>query len=176
MLDARPATVGLATDVSRYALRRAARAHPRAGAVLCDAWSGLPVADGCAAAVVNVFAPRNGAEFARVLRPDGVLLVATPGPAHLAELVSTLDLLRVDPAKEDRLAATLSGWFAPTWTTMLSRSLELDRAAVRTLVDMGPSAWHTDPDQLATRIAALPEPIGVTAEIRLSGYAAPARP
>ena len=62
------------------AVRRAARAHPRAGAAVCDVWRGLPVADACADVVLDVFAPRNGAEFHRVLRPDGRLVVVTPTP------------------------------------------------------------------------------------------------
>jgi 23S rRNA (guanine745-N1)-methyltransferase len=41
--------VGLALDVSKYALRRAARAHRRVGAVACDVWHGLPVATDSAA-------------------------------------------------------------------------------------------------------------------------------
>src|SRR6266516_6833069 len=99
VLDARPELVGLAVDVSKPALRRAAKAHPRAGAVLADAWRGLPVADHGAAVLLDVFAPRNGPEFARVLAPDGALLVVTPTARHLAELVEALALLRVDPAK-----------------------------------------------------------------------------
>src|SRR5579859_1324075 len=35
VLDAVPAAHGLALDISKFALRRAAKAHPRAGAVVC---------------------------------------------------------------------------------------------------------------------------------------------
>lgn len=35
--------------------------------------------------VVSVFAPCPAAEFRRVLRCGGSLVVASPGPAHLAE-------------------------------------------------------------------------------------------
>src|SRR5215469_6433587 len=48
VLDRLPDRAGLALDVSRFSLRRAARAHPRIGAVRCDAWRRLPVADGAA--------------------------------------------------------------------------------------------------------------------------------
>ena len=47
-LDALPDAPGLGLDVSKPALRRAARAHPRAAAVLTDLWRPLPVADACA--------------------------------------------------------------------------------------------------------------------------------
>jgi 23S rRNA (guanine745-N1)-methyltransferase len=170
VLGARHEAVGLAVDVSRYALRRAARSHPRAAAVRADAWAGLPVRDGSVRLLLDVFAPRHGAEYARVLRPDGRLLVVTPAPDHLAELVSALGLLRVDPAKEERLAAGLAPWLTPTTTTRLYRRLALDHAAVRALVGMGPNAWHTEPGALAERIAALPVPVSVTASVLLRGY------
>lgn len=170
VLDAHPGTVGLALDVSRYALRRAARAHPRAVAARCDVWASLPVADHCASVLLNVFAPRNGQEFARVLRPDGTLLVVTPGPGHLRELVDALELLRVDPSKEDRLSASLDGWFTPVSGTVARHRLALRRAEVQTLVGMGPSAWHAGWAERAARIAALPEPVRVTAEVRIGRY------
>jgi 23S rRNA (guanine745-N1)-methyltransferase len=170
VLDAHPGTAGLALDVSRYALRRAARAHPRMAAARSDVWTSLPLADHCAAVLLNVFAPRNGAEFARVLRPDGTLLVVTPGPDHLRELVDALGLLRVDPSKEDRLSASLDRWFTPVSSTVARRQLSLRHAEVETLVGMGPSAWHAGAAERAVRIAALPEPVRVTAQVRIGRY------
>ena len=67
VLDRLPSYLGLAVDVSTPAVRRAARSHPRADAVAADTWHGLPLADDCADVLLNVFAPRNGAEFHRVL-------------------------------------------------------------------------------------------------------------
>ncbi len=170
VLDVNPDAVGLAVDVSKPAARRAARAHPRAAAVLADSWHRLPVGDRAATVVLNVFAPRNGAEFARVLRPDGALLVVTPEPGHLGELVDALGLLRVPPDKADRVAGDLTTWFRLAATRVLARTLHLSRAQVRTLVTMGPSAHHTDPDRLAAAVATLAEPVPVTASVRLSRY------
>ncbi|MEV0610514.1 putative RNA methyltransferase [Polymorphospora rubra] len=170
VLDAAPDAVGLALDVSKPAVRRAARAHPRAAAALADSWGTLPIADGAAAVLLNVFAPRNGAEFRRVLRPDGTLLVVTPADDHLAELVDRLDLLRVDPAKADRVAGSLADHFEPAERSTHRRTLPLDRAQVRTLVGMGPSAWHTDGHGLDARIAGLAEPVEVTASVVLGRY------
>ncbi len=99
VLDGNPALRGLALDVSKPALRRAARVHERAGAVRADAWRRLPLADHDTAVLLDVFAPRNGAEFHRVLRPDGRLLVVTPEPDHLAELVDALGLLERRPGQ-----------------------------------------------------------------------------
>src|SRR4051812_45643772 len=48
LLDAFAPWRGLALDASRFALRRAARAHPRIAAVVCDVWRELPLQDGAA--------------------------------------------------------------------------------------------------------------------------------
>ncbi|MER5700695.1 putative RNA methyltransferase [Micromonospora sp. NPDC002296] len=168
VLAALPDAVGLALDVSKPALRRAAKAHPRAAAALVDTWQRLPLADASTAVLLNVFAPRNGAEFRRVLHPAGALLVVTPTGAHLTELVDALDLLRVDPAKADRVAGSLAAHFEQVGETVLRARLELTRPEVATLVGMGPSAWHTDPAVRAARIAALPEPVAVTLAVRLT--------
>ncbi|MFY1659566.1 putative RNA methyltransferase [Micromonospora sp. WMMD1274] len=167
VLAALPDAAGLALDVSKPALRRAARAHPRAAAALADTWQRLPLADRSTAVLLNVFAPRNGSEFHRVLDPGGALLVVTPAADHLAELVDALDLLRVDPDKADRVAGSLGGHFAEESATGHRARLALTRAEVTTLVGMGPSAWHADPRRLAARIAALPEPMPVTLSVRL---------
>ncbi|MEV0154831.1 putative RNA methyltransferase [Micromonospora sp. NPDC050686] len=167
VLAALPDAVGLALDVAKPALRRAARAHPRAAAALADTWQRLPLADGSTTVLLNVFAPRNGAEFRRVLDPAGALLVVTPAEEHLAELVGPLDLLRVDPAKADRVAGSLGGHFTEESSAVHRARLALTRTEVATLVGMGPSAWHTDPARLAERIAALPEPATVTLAVRL---------
>jgi 23S rRNA (guanine745-N1)-methyltransferase len=171
VLDAQEAAVGLTLDASKPALRRAARAHPRAAAALCDAWGALPVADRAAALVLDVFAPRNGAEFRRVLRPDGTLVVVTPAADHLAEAVDRLGLLRVDPGKEERLAASLDAHFTRTGGQPVRATLALARDDVAALVGMGPSAWHQDPARLAERIVALPEPFAVTVSVRVAAYA-----
>lgn len=168
VLAALPDAVGLALDVSKPALRRAARAHPRAAAALADTWQRLPLADAGTAVLLNVFAPRNGAEFHRVLDPDGSLLVVTPAGDHLAELVGALGLLRVDPDKADRVAESLGGRFTEVATAEHRRELALTGPEVATLVGMGPSAWHTDPAGLAARVTALPEPVRVTVAVRLT--------
>ncbi|MFI6779687.1 putative RNA methyltransferase [Micromonospora sp. NPDC050276] len=170
VLAALPDAVGLALDVSKPALRRAARVHPRAAAALADTWQRLPLADASTAVLLNVFAPRNGAEFHRVLDPAGTLLVVTPDTDHLAELVDALALLRVDPDKAERVTGSLGGHFTLAGSAVHRTELALTRPEVATLVGMGPSAWHTDPGALAARLAALPEPVRVTVAVRVDAY------
>ena len=148
LLDTWPTATGLGLDVSKPALRRAARAHPRAGAALADLWRPLPLADGSAALILNVFAPRNGPEFRRVLRPDGALLVVTPAADHLRELIDAYGLIHVDPDKAERVSGSLGAHFTATGTTTHERRLRLTGDEVRTLVGMTPSAHHITLDDL----------------------------
>lgn len=164
--------VGIALDVSKHALKRAARAHPRVGAVVADVWRPLPIGDGRVDVLLNVFAPRNAKEFARVLRPGGVLVVVTPGPGHLRPLVERLGLLTVDEDKERRLDESLGGVFARDGEDPEETALSLSHEEVEAVVGMGPSAWHTPPEELAARIRALPDPVPVTASFRVSRWTA----
>jgi 23S rRNA (guanine745-N1)-methyltransferase len=168
VLDRLPRHVGLALDISKNALRVAARAHQRIGAVGCDAWRPLPVSDSVADLALNVFAPRDGPELRRILAPAGHLLVVTPGPDHLGELVAALGLLSVDQRKAERLAAKLGPYFDVIDEQERNVTLELDHAAVGALVAMGPSSRHAEPAALAARIRQLREPIRVTVAVRVS--------
>jgi 23S rRNA (guanine745-N1)-methyltransferase len=170
VLDRCPGRAGLALDVSKFALRRAARAHPRIGAAGCDVWRRLPVADGAVAAALSVFAPRNGAELRRVLHPRGRLLVVTPEPGHLGELIGPLGLLSVDPHKDERLAGQLGGHFEVTGRRPHVRRLRLSHPEVTALVAMGPSARHLDAGTVAARLARMPDPVPVTVAVTLARY------
>ncbi len=165
-----PQAVGLAMDISKHAIRRAARAHPRIGAVVADVWRPLPVRDGVLDVLLNVFAPRNAAEFARVLRPEGRLLVVTPAPGHLSLLVERLGLLTVDSDKERRLTAALGGHFAQVGREEVTFELSLDRSGVAAVTGMGPSAWHLDQETFTERAAALPERVTVGVAVLITSW------
>ncbi len=108
VLDRLPGARGLGLDTSVRALRSAARAHDRAAAAAWDVFRPFPLADAVADVVLDVFAPRNPAEFHRVLRPAGRLIVVRPTGLHLAELRRRLPaMVTVDPVKEQRLHRAL---------------------------------------------------------------------
>ncbi|MER5650073.1 putative RNA methyltransferase [Streptosporangium sp. NPDC002524] len=167
-LDGLPEAVGVALDVSKHAIRRAARAHPRLGAVVADVWRPLPLGDDTIDVLLNVFAPRNGAEFARVLKGSGELVVVTPTSRHLSPLVERLGLLSVDDAKERRVAESLNDHFVETGRSALAFEMTLGHDAVEAVVGMGPSAWHTDTEVMRRRIVELPEMCLVEASFRMS--------
>ena len=168
-------TTGIALDVSKPALRRAARAHPRVAAVACDAWRALPLRDGVAGVVLNVFAPRDGPELARVLAPGGVAAVVTPAPSHLQEIARPLGLLAVHDRKDERLAERLAPGLEVAGRRELGWKLHLDRATARDAAAMGPSAFHLFAADLDERVAALPESLEVTAAVTITTATAPTR-
>lgn len=170
VLDAMPGRRGIALDVSKVAARRAAHAHARAGAVVADVWAGLPLADGCAAVVLDVFAPRNAAEFARVLAPDGVLAVVTPTARHLAEAAGPLGLIGVQEEKRARTDERLAERFTRTGTRLVETPMALSHADLAALAAMGPSAHHTSPEAVARAVALLPEPFAVTLSVEVATY------
>ena len=162
----RPASaIGL--DISKFALRRAARLNPEAVNLVWDIWQPFPVASNSVDAVTVVFAPRNPAEFARVLRPTGVLVVVTPRSGHLGELAAVTGMLGIEEGKDERLAAAMAGHFEAQETIDVDIALELTRATAADLAFMGPAGHHVDRERIAGRLADTPEPVAAQARFRL---------
>lgn len=93
----------LGIDISKEALICAAR---RSKAIrLCVASTAhMPLADGCADVVLNIFSPLMGEEFARVLKPEGRLICAVPLEKHLWELKELIyDTPYENPAPNEEL-------------------------------------------------------------------------
>ncbi|WP_327149866.1 putative RNA methyltransferase [Nocardia sp. NBC_01329] len=168
VLDAFPAARGIGLDIAKPAGRRCARAHPRAAAVVADAWRGLPIRDQTLTAALSVFAPRNPEAVSRVLAPGGRYIVVTPTTTHLAELIEPIGMVTVDPEKDRRLAEAMAGRFTRTEHRTIEYVMTLPRADIANLVAMGPSAHHAD--AAAERIARLPETFEVTASVTVGTY------
>jgi 23S rRNA (guanine745-N1)-methyltransferase len=153
--------LGVALDLSAVAIRRAARVHARAGAVVGDVTERLPVVDDGAAVVLDVFAPRNQREYARVLHPDGVLAVVTPRVGHLGELAEAT--ISVDPEKERRLHDSLTPAFVLRSSEDLTWTMDLSAEDVHDVVHMGPSHHHVAADRVFA-------PTTVTAAVTVSTW------
>ncbi|MEX1219933.1 MAG: hypothetical protein WEB05_06055 [Solirubrobacterales bacterium] len=167
-LEAAPERIGIAIDNSKFAARRAARCHPRAGAVVADIWDEIPLRSGSAAVILNAFAPRNGEETQRVLAPGGHLVVVTPGPEHLKELIEPLSMISVDVDKEERLHEALGPLANSLETSTLEWNLKLRRTEVADLVLMGPSAGRLDASEFESALERLSYPLSVTASVIVS--------
>lgn len=73
-------------DISVPAIDAAARRFPGCKWVVANADRFVPYADGSFSRVVSITARMNPAEFRRVLRDEGRLLIALPAPDDLIEL------------------------------------------------------------------------------------------
>ncbi len=102
-------------DISIPAVEAAARRYPECEWIVANADRFVPYADASFAAVLSITARMNAGEFRRVLREDGRLLVALPGPKDLIELRGagrdpciprTIDMFARDFKLADRRRAT----------------------------------------------------------------------
>ncbi len=115
---------GHGVDISIPAIDAAARRYPECEWVVANADRALPYASGSFLIVFSITARMNPAEFRRVLRDGGRLLIAVPAPDDLIELRG---------AGRDRAHRTLEE-FAQGFTLLrqarVSTSADLDAAAV----------------------------------------------
>ncbi|PRB42332.1 SAM-dependent methyltransferase [Arthrobacter sp. MYb23] len=166
----RSGATGIGVDISKFALRRAARLNPQAANLVWDIWRPLPMADNTADVVTVVFAPRNPAEFARVLRPGGSLIVVTPGPGHLAEIAARTGMLGIEEGKEDRLVDSMREYFDSGTSQSLDLPLTLTGSEVADLAYMGPAGHHLQRKELE-ELATLEGSVAATAKFRISEFA-----
>ena len=100
----------------------------------------LPVADASCDLLLNLFAPHDAAEFARVLRPGGVLLRAIPLEHHLWELKQAV----YDVPYENKLAdPALPGFTLGRRQTLRTRITLRSPEAVQNLFLMTPYYYKT---------------------------------
>jgi len=143
LADQYPTGVFLLADRSPTAVRMATRVVQRSTGVVLDLWRPLPLRDGVADLAINVFAPRNPAEFARVIRPRGGLVVVVPTAAHLHELRAGGDLLDVPGGKDAHVTAqVVAAGFSPVAAERVEYQAAVDATQRAALVGMGPSAHH----------------------------------
>lgn len=143
----RPRVYGF--DLSKAAIRLAARRLPHAALAVANVRHAWPFAAAVFDVVLSVLAPRNGVEFARMLRPGGRLVIVIPGPDHLANLRAIVPLLPVSPDKESRLLGDLAGFHLQS-RQEVRFPLRLAGEDAGLLVDMTPNAWAVPGTDKAT--------------------------
>ncbi|MGZ3667932.1 MAG: putative RNA methyltransferase [Ktedonobacterales bacterium] len=132
-------------DVAKDAVRIAAKRYPGVFFIVADIWKKLPFAGGSLHALLDIFAPRNAAEFARILTTGGLLLIVIPGPHHLEELRTSLNLLGIEQQKEEHIVEQLAGAFSLRQRESLDYQLTLNPEDVADLVTMTPTYRHRAP-------------------------------
>lgn len=77
--------VYFSVDISKHAVKIASKRNKTANCAVASVFD-LPLPDKCADVVVCVFSPYAAKEYARVLKDDGILIMAYPCENHLIEL------------------------------------------------------------------------------------------
>ena len=97
------------------------------------------MADGCADVLLDVFTPANYAEFARVLKPGGVLVKLWPRSGYLAQLrEAARGLLRHDTYDDSRVAEYLDAHAQMLERRTITYTLPVDAALAAHLARMTP--------------------------------------
>ena len=132
---------GYGVDISKAAILSACRRDKNASFFVADARAAIPLATHSIDFVLNVFAPKNAAEFARITKPGGSLIVVVPSDRHLKELRERFSLLGIEPDKPSKIATQLTS-FRLENTETIAGQLELNSQSLRWLIEMTPNSFH----------------------------------
>lgn len=140
-------------DVSKTAVRMAAgrgghgRYEGNGRYLVTDINGKLPFANHSVHVLLNIFAPRHAAEFARILVAGGLLLVALPAAAHLQTVRDRFGLLSIQAEKQAYLLNQLGRHFQLQKVEPLQFELQLPNQALDALIQMTPSGRRLSPAQ-----------------------------
>lgn len=130
-------------DISKYAVRLATQRDKTMSWFVASIID-LPFVSSSFDVVLNIFSPSHAAEFSRVLRDAGKLVIVSPGPRHLNGLREIIYPI----AKEHAASAMLEqakSFFSIVTETRINYQMELkSRAEIMDLLAMTPYFWNID--------------------------------
>ena len=131
--------------MSKPAIRAAAKRYPQVNFCVASSQR-LPFSDASFDAVVRIYAPCNAEELARVVRPGGWVITATPGPRHLLELKGLIyDEVRLHELKTEAMPG-----FRTEAQQQLAYPMILTGSEAQALLQMTPFAWRAKAEVHAT--------------------------
>lgn len=134
-------------DVSKEAIRCAAKRYKDVTWIVANGMRDLPLADHSLDVILSVLAPRNVEEFARTLKADGQLILGVPGPNHLIELRTLLTANASDfEEKADEAAEKCAPLFKEKNREALNYEVPLNKAQITDLIQMTPIFWNSSPE------------------------------
>ena len=152
-------------DLSKLAVRRAARRCPPETEVAVASVYHLPLPDESADIVVNSFSPLADREFCRVLRPGGFFFYVVPGARHLWELKEIL----YDAPYENQERVRRYPGFQFLGVEPVETAFTLEQPEdILALFHMTPYTWKTPKDGVE-RLAGCAE-LTVTAQFRIHRF------
>ena len=132
-----PETAGI--DISKFSIQKAAKKYPGIEFAVASAYR-LPVEDGKADLLLNVFSPLAIDEFRRVLKPGGVYLYVVPAAYHLWEMK---EILYDSPYPNEEKETPYEGFAYEEILPVSYRIRLTEQADIRALFQMTPYYWKT---------------------------------
>lgn len=152
-------------DLSRAAVEKASKRKIENAFFMLAGINRMPVGDGCADAIVNIFAPCFEDEYTRILRDGGVLIVMCAGKNHLMEMKREL----YDETPENTLRADLPKGLTLADHSTLTYEFTLEgKESIADLFSMTPYSYRTE-RSAAERLLSL-ERLTVTADFEFYVY------
>lgn len=130
-------------DISKFAVRQAAQREKTMSWLVASVVD-LPFAFSSLDIVLNVFSPINFAEFSRILRKTGRVVIVSPGPRHLNGLREIIYPVAREHA-QSAMIEQARGLFSPLAETRTNYQLELKSSGeIMDLLAMTPYFWNVD--------------------------------
>ena len=149
-------------DLSKDAVKLAAKTARSARFVVGDSRTAIPLNDGVVDVGLVVFAPRGVAELARVMAPGSLLVVAIPQADHLVAVRDAWGGIGIADEKRERTVAELdSAFVVASDDVVVAADVALDGNALADLLTMTPSRRHLDDDVLVRARASAGMSVGL---------------
>lgn len=133
----RPVVCGI--DISKDALAAGSKRDKSINLAVASAFD-IPVSNGCADVIINLFAPHKESEFCRILKTGGTLIRVFPLARHLWELKCAV----YDTPYENEIGSTDIDGFEKISEKELKYKIHLDKNEdIRSLFSMTPYSYKT---------------------------------
>ncbi|RLA25741.1 MAG: 23S rRNA (guanine(745)-N(1))-methyltransferase [Gammaproteobacteria bacterium] len=126
-------------DIAKNAIFAAAKKQKNARFIVASNKS-MPYADQYFDLLFRVYAPSNDKEINRLLKPNGLLLIVTPGPRHLWQLKEFI----YQEVKEHAIDVPLPQGFTQIESQRVSYKIQPDQDQRMALLQMTPFAWRAN--------------------------------
>ncbi|MEX1086976.1 MAG: methyltransferase domain-containing protein, partial [Candidatus Paceibacterota bacterium] len=156
------------SDISKEATQFSAKQNPDATFLVADTHEKIPIKSNSVQLLLDIFSPRNKAEFQRLLADNGFLLIVIPGETHLKEIIPELGLIGYEEEKSAQIKNDYQNVLTLLKNTALEYPITLTAESLRDLVKMGPNHWRfsADMNKKIQQIA----PVEVTASFEIFLY------
>jgi len=124
-------------DIAKNAIFAAAKKQPKAHFIVASNKS-MPYSDAYFDLILRVYAPSNDAETIRLIKPNGLLLLVTPGPRHLWQLKEFI----YKEVKEHTIEVPLPAGFEQIESQSIKYTIQPNQDQRMALLQMTPFAWR----------------------------------